>query len=299
AALHGLDADSGVHFATEWILRRFGEPPAAGAPPEDAGQRSWMMSPQGIALAVIRGPQEFTIGSPGTESEREDVEAQQVVQLQHSFAIGAYEITVEQYQRYLPDKPYAAAVTSSPQSPMSNVTWYDAARFCRLLSEAEGIPEEEMVYPPVDEIKAGMSLPDDWQRRSGYRLPSEQEWECACRSGTRTARFFGRLPARLPAYARYIANSNELLWSVGSLRPNPWGLFDIYGNVLEWCHDRVDYAPPEPRGDEPEPGWRNPMRSGHYRSVERENRSAKRYLYRPTSGLAFYGFRVARTMPDQ
>jgi formylglycine-generating enzyme required for sulfatase activity len=238
------------------------------------------------------------MGSPVSEVEREDIESEQSVQLEYSFAIGAYEVTVEQFQRLLPNVDYARAVTTSPECPMSNVTWYDAAKFCRLLSEAEGLAEKEMVYPRVEEIQPSMKLRADWRQRTGYRLPSEEEWECACRAGTKTARFFGDPPSRLGEYGRYNANSADRLWPVGSRRPNPWGLFDVYGNVLEWCHDPRDVSPPPPVPNDNDPKNKVVLRSGSYRSVERENRSAKRYFYRPTSKYAYSGFRVARTLPN-
>jgi formylglycine-generating enzyme required for sulfatase activity len=148
----------------------------------------------------------------------------------------------------------------------------------------------------VESINLEMQLPPDCLRRTGYRLPTDAEWECACRAGTETAQFFGRSPARLTAYARYVANSGEHLWPVGSLRPNPWGLFDVYGNVLEWCHDRED--PPSPLAEGLEPNMRtHVMRSGTYRSVARENRSAKRYHY-GNQKFAYLGMRIARTVSD-
>ena len=290
--LHQHDLNAGVHFAAEWVLGQLGEqvevrevPQAAPGPlPTPTG---WQVSPHGISMVVVRGPRSLVMGSPDSETEREVIEPQRKVEVARSFAIGAYEITVEQFQRYVPEVDFAKAVSKSLQCPMSNVRWYDAVKYCRRLSEAEGIAESQMCYPPVDQIGPEMNLPADCLLRTGYRLPEESEWECACRAETATARFFGRSPSRLVAYGRYIANSGEHLWPVGSLRPNPWGLFDVYGNVLEWCHDE-DASSPSSRV----------TRSGMYRSVERENRSAKRYVYSPSSSASFHGFRIARTIPD-
>ena len=300
------NTSSGVHFAAEWLLQQLeatGDATSTTnrqvvAPPV-AVAADWQVTPHGISMVVVRGPQDFLMGSPSSEAEREEnLEEEHAVHLDHSFAIGAYEVTVEQFQKALPGFDPAIAVTDSPHCPMSNVNWYEAAKFCRRLSEAEGISELEMVYPPVADIQPGMKLRLDWQRRTGYRLPSDEEWECACRAGTKTVRFFGDSPARLGAYARYIANSDEKLWPVGSCRPNPWGLFDVYGNVLEWCHDPREVSPPLTVANDGNPESKVVIRSGSYRSVERENRSAKRYLYRPNSKYAYTGFRVARTIRD-
>jgi hypothetical protein len=199
-SLHEKDPDSGVHFAAEWILRRHapGEllSPAGGSGRSGARRANdpaanWQVTRDGISLVIVRGPQEFTIGSPESETEREgNLESEQPVNLDYSFAIGAYEVTVEQYQRLMPEKQYASVVTDTTQAPMSNISWYDAVKFCRRLSETEGLPESEMVYPSIENIGSEMQLPSNWRERTGYRLPTEEEWECACRAGTRTSRFF-------------------------------------------------------------------------------------------------------------
>ena len=204
SALLVQDPDAGVHFAAEWVLRMLGDdlklsPSGGGQSPVRAGQAGWQVTPQGISMVTVRGPQAFTMGSPALETEREDREPERRVHLDYSFAIGAHEITMEQFHHFLPEVPHAGAVTTSPQCPMSNITWYDAARFCRRLSDAEEIDESQMVYPKVDEIGPGMKIPDNWRQRTGYRLPSEEEWECACRAGTTTARFFGRSASLLGA----------------------------------------------------------------------------------------------------
>jgi len=86
-----------------------------------------------------------------------------------------------------------------------------------------------------------MTIPADVLKRTGYRLPTEAEWEYACRSGTITSRYFGISTDLLGTYARYQANSHEHAWPGGSLLPNDLGLFDMLGNVYEWCQD--PYAP--------------------------------------------------------
>ena len=117
------------------------------------------------------------------------------------------------------------------------VSWFDAVRYCRWLTEQteEVIPEEQRCYPPLEEIGPSLRLPDDYLDRSGYRLPTEEEWEYAARAGSVTSRFFGSSDEFLDKYAWWAINGEEQTWCVGQKRPNPFGLFDIYGNVAEWC----------------------------------------------------------------
>ena len=93
-----------------------------------------------------------------------------------------------------------------------------------------------------------MSIPADVLQRTGYRLPTEAEWEYACRSGTVTSYYFGLSSELLGKYAWYFANSQEHAWSCGSLLPNDLGLFDMLGNEIEWVQDRADRPTPQKRG---------------------------------------------------
>jgi formylglycine-generating enzyme required for sulfatase activity len=300
--LYQHDTDAGVHGGAEYALRHLGENDKLAelrtmlATQQDAA-KDWTINGQGITMMIVREPREFDQGAPDSEIERAPEEVLKHVRLPYSFAISSHEITAEQFQRYRPDFPLAVVVSSTPNCPASNVTWLDAAKFCRWLSEAEGIPEEEMFYPPINQIDSNFHPPDDRQHRTGYRLPTESEWECACRAGTKTARFFGESGDGLDHYAVYNANSQDKLWPVGSLRPNPWGLFDIYGNVLEWCQDEASEHGFEPPGQNDE--MNRVIRGGSYRWLERELRSARRYKYHPTARFAFLGLRVVCTVRDK
>ncbi len=117
------------------------------------------------------------------------------------------------------------------------VTWYRAAAYCNWLSRNENLPE---CYEPNDQGKfaEGMKIKADALKLPGYRLPTEAEWEYACRAGAVTGRSYGRSTELLGKYAWYLENSNNRAWPCGRLQPNDLGLFDMLGNVYEWCQGR-------------------------------------------------------------
>lgn len=224
-------------------------------------------------MVVVRGPVSVGMGSPADERGREPAvdsaaEPQHVVVIPRSFAIGTTEATVAQFRRFLdanpdvkrgyayPDAPnrmaeVLARFSPDDDGPAISVTWYEAAMYCNWLSAREGLPRSEWVYP-AGVLADGMSLPSNYLRRTGYRLPTEPEWEYAARAGTTTARFFGEDEERLGEFAWFARNpprrkdgvvdprDPQRTARVGSLKPNPFGLFDVYGNVWEWTQDRVE-----------------------------------------------------------
>src|SRR5262249_27894175 len=140
--------------------------------------------------------------------------------------------------------------------------------------------------------------------RTGYRLPTEAEWEYACRAGAAISRHYGTTDELLGNYAWYVANSNGRTWPVGSKKPNDYGLFDMYGNAWAWCQEAFAPDPPgltaqriEDRGNshviaERESGV---LRGGGFVSPASDARSACRFGFQPTAPLIHAGLRVART----
>jgi formylglycine-generating enzyme required for sulfatase activity len=318
------DPDAGVHSALNWLLRQWGgDSDVANA---DRGlassgpvkNRSWYVNRQGHTLTVVSGPKEFWMGSPPDEPRRGKNEGLHRCRIPRSFAIGTKEVTVEQFNRFLRAYPAVARSLThkgnpGPGEPMVSVTWLQAAQYCRWLSEQEGIPEKQMCYPPVAQIKEGMRLPADYLARTGYRLPTEAEWEFACRNGTETSRFFGAADDLLHWYGVYFnfaggkpAPTQPLPPPnpVGSLKPNGLGLFDTYGNAQEWCQDRLLPYPDNAKGqvrEDREDKVREVndhprvLRGGSLQSPLSELRSAFRTGQPPGSKVPLAGFRVART----
>src|SRR5262249_19247663 len=136
-----------------------------------------------------------------------------------------------------------------PGCPTIVGPWYVAAAYCNWLSEQEGIPRDQWCYEPgAGGYIEGMRIPADVLVRTGYRLPTDAEWEYGCRSGTVTGRYYGLTTDLLGEYAWYQANSEEHAWACGSLLPNDLGLFDMLGNMYEWCQDRTDAPRPMRKG---------------------------------------------------
>ena len=172
----------------------------------------------GIVLVPIPAG-EFTMGSDSTTIYQEHP-----VKITKPFHLGAFEVTQEQYEKVTGKNP---SYFKGPNNPVELVSWKDAVEFCRRLSE---LPEE----------KAAGHV---------YRLPTEAEWEYACRAGTTTRFSFGDDESQLGQYAWFWENSRGKTHPVGEKKPNAWGLYDMHGNVFEWCQDGFGVYPSEPVTD--------------------------------------------------
>jgi formylglycine-generating enzyme required for sulfatase activity len=342
--LYRADPDPGLHSAVDWLLRygrqgltdrkldwqqgealRAIDRELAGQPPTD---RNWFITKQGHTLAVVRGPVEFTMGSPRYEPGRDksDDEALHRMRIPRSFAIATKEVTVGQFERFLDvnpeikrraraaggrdptrEGPTLRRLNLDDDCPQVMMTWFEAAQYCNWLSQQEGIPEDEWCYPALGQIREGVELPRDYLRRTGYRLPTEAEWEYACRTGAMTSRFYGSSEELLREYAWYTGTSfNERPWPVGQLKPNDLGLFDMYGNVWEWGQDWWKQYKSEPEGHvwkdledatlTISKDYKRPRRGGSFTYEASFMRSAYRNGYIPDERRDSVGFRVARTV---
>jgi formylglycine-generating enzyme required for sulfatase activity len=280
-----------------------------------------LRGPDDHRLAVIDGAT-FTMGSPPTEPGRSDDENQHQVRITRTFAIATKEVTVRQFGRFLAETPEFARhfrsataarfgdpprLALTPDSPQVAVSWYDAARYCNWLSAKAGIPKDQWVYPEEIDSERGMDLPADYLHRTGYRLPTEAEWEYAARAGTISARHFGDGDKDLEKYVWYDGNSKAARsHPVGKLRPNQWGLYDMLGNVWEWTFDRRKSYPiglvVTEDTEDTELHVSNDVartrRGGSFSYDWRTVRSAHRgaTTYFPNQTRDSVGFRIARTI---
>ena len=240
-----------------------------------------------IGMELIELPAgKFTMGSPEDEKDREEAEAQVSVTLTKSFTLGKTEVTQGQWQSVMGTEPWTGQknVQADKDCPATYVSWGDATEFCKRLTDLE---------------RAAGTLKADEE----YRLPTEAEWEYACRAGTETAYSFGDDEKQLDEYAWFNGNANageQYAHKVGTKKPNPWGLYDMHGNVREWCSDRYGEklsGGTDPVG--PDRGSYRMLRGGSLRIIPGICRSAFRYGIVPSYQSNDVGFRVARSQSAQ
>ena len=251
-------------------------------------------------MVVIPGPVEFMMGSPTTETGRQDSENQHKRRINRTVAIAATAVTQEQCQRVVKSYKPPNNIRGSEGLPVVGLSWYQAAAYCNLLSKAEGIPEDQWCYDMKGQLT---QLKQNYLNLTGYRLPTESELEYATRAGAVTARFYGETEALLAQYAWYQKNAQEQIRPVGILKPNDLGLFDVHGNVWAWCqdgykpHPRTEDIIDDKEGDvlvERTAG--RVMRGGSFNDQAGYFRSALRVVFVPTFQNINLGIRVSRTL---
>jgi formylglycine-generating enzyme required for sulfatase activity len=223
----------------------------------------------------------FMMGSPESEQGHNENENQHEVTISKDYYLGVYEVTQAQYEKVIGKNPsyFQGAIVGNENAdlPVDDVSWYDAVEFCKKLSE---LPEEK---------KAGRV----------YRLPTEAEWEYACRAGSKTAYSFDDEEGLLPEYGWFNRNSSNRTHTVGLLEPNAWGLYDMHGNVWEWCSDWYGDYPKGAVSDSTglKVGSYRVSRGGSWGNRAANCRSANRIGYAPGLRFNSLGFRLALS-PD-
>ncbi len=230
-------------------------------------------------IELVRIPAgEFWMGSPGGEAGREPGEKRHRVRITRAFDLGRAEVTQDQWSAVMGTRP--SRFRGCGTCPVEEVNWHEVRRFLRLLSERSG---------------------------AVFRLPTEAEWEYACRAGTATpfstgenlttaqANYDGRYPYAGAPPGLFRGRTTP----AGSFPPNPWGLLDMHGNVWEWCEDDVC---PYPEGPAVDPvgacgSPRKVIRGGSWYFDANSARSALRYTHRPEDRGFSLGFRVVREVP--
>jgi formylglycine-generating enzyme required for sulfatase activity/serine/threonine protein kinase len=300
-------------------------PPPAKAPfnsiEAQAHQRGWakhldtaVETTNSIGMKmVLIPPGEFTMGSTQAEIEKlvkstnktiikhnhRSEGPQHQVTLTKPFYLGVHEVTQAEYQLVMGGNPSHHSATGKGKDkvagldtsrfPVDTVSWLDAVDFCNKLSEREGL---RPFYLRTDDT---VTILDG----NGYRLPSEAEWEFACRAGTQTRWSFGKNEQELPQYGWFDSNSGKRTHSVGKRRGNPFGLYDMYGNLREWCQDwhavyGREAATTDPTGPAQEDF--RVLRGGAIGNSPSTVRSAYRTPFQPDYLSHLFGFRVARAI---
>jgi formylglycine-generating enzyme required for sulfatase activity len=226
-------------------------------------------------------------------NERDEEQPVHEVNIDYEFEIGKCTVTVEEYMTFVEDtnshhpewleegnkyniktgtEEHYKNINQKANAPIVGVSWHDAMAYCEWLSE---------------------------KTNNNYRLPTEAEWEYACRAGTTTKWSFGDNEKELGKYAVYRSNSNSQAEVVGTKLRNPWGLYDMHGNVWEWCLD--DYV--DNYKDTPRDGTAyinessKVLRGGSWNGIVDLTQSAVRGRLNPTNRGISMGFRLLRTLP--
>ncbi len=325
AAVFETDADAGLHAAAGWLLRqwkcgkivdaavkRLAKKEPQRRANDEYRKRRWYVNSEGQTYVVVDAQQPFQMGSPASEHGPDVTgETQHLETVGRRFAIAATPVTVEQFRGYLANNPDEAATTrsespGSADAPKTDVMWFQAVKYCNWLSAKDEIPKDQWCYEPNkdDKFADGMTVKEDYVKLTGYRLPTEAEWEFACRAGTTTPYYFGGDEALLPEYARYRVNSERHVWPVAGLKPNDLGLFDMHGNVWQWCewpqaqYPKSSDVVQDDRGKGGKVNWNIPaaLRGGAYNNQLEYLRDAFRYRLFPNYHEPQVGFRPARTI---
>jgi formylglycine-generating enzyme required for sulfatase activity len=222
----------------------------------------------------------FMMGSPASEAGRQSNEVQHQVTVS-GFYLGKYEVTQKEYQAVMGTNP---SNRKGDNLPVERVTWYDAVNYCNARSRNEGLTPAYTV--------SGENV--TWDRSTnGYRLPTEAEWEYACRAGTTTPYSSG---SSVDGAAWYRSNSGSATHPVGTKQANAWGIYDMHGNVYEWCWDWYgDYssgAQTDPMGASS--GTTRVIRSMSWNDPGQYLRSAYRDYFSPSASYYTLGFRLLR-----
>ena len=266
------DASTGIEAEQGTIIIE------GGLPPDEPSGELTVTLPGGATMEMVwieAGT--FLMGSPDTETGRgSDEGPQHEVTISQGFYLGKYEITQGQWEVVMASTPWSGEdyVMENPEHPAVNISWDDTQQLIQELNDAAG-----------EDI---------------YRLPTEAEWEYACRAGTTTRWSFGDDEGQLGDYAWYAANAWEAglqyAQPVGTKLPNPWGLYDIHGNVFEWCHDWYGAYTVDSQIDPPGPatGSRRVIRGDSFGASAKTVRSAYRNNYLPSDRGYWSGARLLR-----
>jgi len=274
-------------LAALWLAGCNGSGPAGSASSRPESAPETLVTPTGIEMVLVPAGR-FVMGS---EDGPQDEAPPRTVEL-GAFLMDTNEVTQESYRRLMGRNP---SKFEGPDRPVERLSYFGAVQYCNMRSL------REKLAPCYDLDTLACDFGAD-----GYRLPTEAEWEYACRAGTTTPLSFGNDSRKLGDHAWFQDNAGKATHPVRQKRPNPWGLYDVHGNVAEWCHDFYDAGyyqrgeTRDPRG--PESGDERVLRGGHWAGSAATCRSSARASEQPgfsdvCFGYERYGFRCVRKAP--
>ncbi|MBM3319644.1 MAG: SUMF1/EgtB/PvdO family nonheme iron enzyme [Candidatus Eisenbacteria bacterium] len=272
------------------------EPAPPPPPPPPPPQPAVVTAPRDMVL-VRAGT--FTMGSPSGELGRDSNEDQHQVTLTRSFYVSKYEVTQSEWESVM---GWNESGFRGSSRPVENVTWFDAVMYCNKRSEREGLTPAYTILQPAYSGNHITSATVMWNKDAyGYRLLTEAEWEHACRAGSGSAFCNGTITSatgfdsKLDLVGWYDQNSGSQTHAVGGKSPNAWGLYDMHGNVWEWCWDwygSYGGTATDPTG--PGSGSYRVLRGGSWFNCAQFCRSASRIVHAPGNRDYYLGFRLAR-----
>jgi len=303
--------DAATHSAAGWALSRWGFPlPQILAAGERAPERQWIETPDDLTMVRIPAGS-FSMGDPNPDGS-----PQPSVTLSRPFYMADREIPVHSMRLFLGDSEARFLIERYPhlprllqlddEAPAGEIPWDCALIFCNWLSLRDG---KQPCYRDADAVDESetigklSSASGQWLcdfSANGYRLPTEAEWEYACRAGTTTNYSFGSGERWLDRYVVHLDNSRRQPSRIVTRFPNDWGLFDMHGNLGEWCWDwfelpNASAARADPQG--PARGTERVSRGGHYFAAPADCRSASRGSFVPLIRVPLAGFRIVCSAP--
>ncbi len=291
---------------------------AAASRPAEAPARDEKLVKNSIGMELVLIPAgEFMMGTPETESDRYSKEIQHRIRITKPFYLGKHEVTQAEYERVMGTNPCLLSSTGSGKDkvsgldtrrfPVEQVSWCDAVEFCNKLSESERLAPHYTLRN-IERTEGSITKADvAIAGGPGYRLPTEAEWEYACRAGTSTPFHFGASSngSEANVHGNYPYGTTtkgpylERTTTVGSYRANAFGLHDMHGNVYEWCQDwyAKDYYAGSPTDDPrgPSTGEYRVFRGGSWDGGAWGSRAGYRSWFTPGDRIYYIGFRLART----